>query len=70
MASRVVGWPVSRFGEAALQAMESLLLSLKWPLVNGSMAQGISVQERLTLDGEVLRGSGRTDGKPLQLLSA
>jgi hypothetical protein len=28
------------------------------------------VLERLAVDGKVLRGSGRTDGKPLQLLSA
>lgn len=34
------------------------------------MAQDISVLERLAVDGKVLRGSGRTDGKPLQLLSA
>ena len=30
----------------------------------------ISVLERLAVDGKVVRGSGRTDGKPLQLLSA
>jgi hypothetical protein len=34
------------------------------------MAQDIGVLERLAVDGKVLRGSGRTDGKPLQLLSA
>jgi Druantia protein DruA/DDE_Tnp_1-associated/Transposase DDE domain len=34
------------------------------------MAQDPSVLERLAVDGKVLRGSGRTDGKPLQLLSA
>lgn len=34
------------------------------------VAQDISVLERLAVDGKVLRGSGRTDGKPLQLLSA
>ena len=34
------------------------------------MAQEISVLDALAVDGKVLRGSGRTDGKPLQLLSA
>lgn len=34
------------------------------------MAQDPSVLECLAVDGKVLRGSGRTDGKPLQLLSA
>jgi len=34
------------------------------------VAQDIGVLERLAVDGKVLRGSGRTDGKPLQLLSA
>ena len=34
------------------------------------IAQDPSVLERLAVDGKVLRGSGRTDGKPLQLLSA
>ena len=32
--------------------------------------QEISVLECLAVDGKTLRGSGRTDGKPLQLLSA
>ena len=32
--------------------------------------QEIAVLARLAVDGKVLRGSGRTDGKPLQLLSA
>lgn len=32
--------------------------------------QDISILESLAVDGKVLRGSGRTDGKPLQLLSA
>lgn len=32
--------------------------------------QEISVLETLAVDGKTLRGSGRTDGKPLQLLSA
>jgi hypothetical protein len=34
------------------------------------MEQEISVLERLAIDGKTLRGSGRRDGKPLQLLSA
>ena len=34
------------------------------------MEQEISVVARLAVDGKVLRGSTRTDGKPLQLLSA
>ena len=34
------------------------------------MAQEISVLQALAIDGKVLRGSGRTDGQPLQLLSA
>jgi hypothetical protein len=34
------------------------------------VAQDPSVLERLAVDGKTLRGSGRTDGKPLQLLSA
>ena len=34
------------------------------------LEQEISVLERLAVDGKVLRGSGRSDGKPLQLFSA
>jgi hypothetical protein len=34
------------------------------------MAQEISVLQALAIDGKCLRGSGRTDGKALQLLSA
>jgi hypothetical protein len=34
------------------------------------MAQEISILRGLAVDGKCLRGSGRTDGKPLQLLSA
>jgi len=34
------------------------------------MAQEISILQALAVDGKCLRGSGRTDGKPLQLLSA
>jgi hypothetical protein len=34
------------------------------------MEQDISVLQQLAVDGKVLRGSGRGDGKPLQLLSA
>jgi hypothetical protein len=34
------------------------------------LAQEVSVIERLAVDGKVLRGSGRRDGKPLQLFSA
>lgn len=34
------------------------------------MGREIAVLERLAVDGKTLRGSGRTDGKPLQLLSA
>ena len=34
------------------------------------LEQEVSVLERLAVDGKVLRGSGRRDGKPLQLFSA
>jgi hypothetical protein len=34
------------------------------------MTQEISILQGLAVDGKCLRGSGRTDGKPLQLLSA
>jgi hypothetical protein len=34
------------------------------------MAQEIAVLQALAVDGKCLRGSARTDGKPLQLLSA
>src|SRR5579859_2677672 len=34
------------------------------------MAQEISMLQSLAIDGKCLRGSARTDGKPLQLLSA
>jgi len=34
------------------------------------MAQEISILQALAVDGKCLRGSGRSDGKPLQLLSA
>lgn len=34
------------------------------------LEQEVSVLARLAVEGKVLRGSGRTDGKPLQLLSA
>jgi hypothetical protein len=34
------------------------------------LEQDVSVLARLAVDGKVLRGSGRTDGQPLQLLSA
>ncbi|MBM3775802.1 MAG: ISAs1 family transposase [Acidobacteria bacterium] len=34
------------------------------------MGREISILERLAVDGKTLRGSGRTDGKALQLLSA
>lgn len=34
------------------------------------MAQEISILQALAIDGKCLRGSGRGDGKPLQLLSA
>jgi hypothetical protein len=34
------------------------------------LEQEVAVLERLAVDGKVLRGSGRTDGKPLQLFSA
>lgn len=41
-------------------------------LIIGSwlLEQEVSALARLAVDGKVLRGSGRTDGKPLQLLSA
>jgi hypothetical protein len=34
------------------------------------IAQEISILQSLAIDGKCLRGSARTDGKPLQLLSA
>ena len=34
------------------------------------LEQEVSALERLAVDGKVLRGSGRSDGKPLQLFSA
>jgi hypothetical protein len=34
------------------------------------MAQELSILQALAVDGKTLRGSARTDGKPLQLLSA
>jgi len=34
------------------------------------LEQEVSVLQRLAVDGKVLRGSGRSDGKPLQLFSA
>lgn len=34
------------------------------------MGRELSILERLAVDGKTLRGSGRSDGKPLQLLSA
>ena len=34
------------------------------------LAQDVTVLQALAIDGKCLRGSGRTDGKPLQLLSA
>jgi hypothetical protein len=34
------------------------------------VAQEVSILQGLAVDGKCLRGSGRTDGKPLQLLSA
>lgn len=34
------------------------------------LEQEVAVLERLALDGKALRGSGRSDGKPLQLFSA
>ena len=34
------------------------------------MAQEISILQGLAIDGKCLRGSGRTEDKPLQLLSA
>ena len=34
------------------------------------MGREFAILERLAVDGKTLRGSGRTDGKPLQLLSA
>jgi hypothetical protein len=37
---------------------------------NWLLEQELSVVARLAVDGKVLRGSARTDGKPLQLLSA
>ena len=41
-----------------------------WRVGQWMMAQEISTVERLAVDGKCLRGSGRADGKPLQLLSA
>src|SRR6266581_7834485 len=48
-----------------LEAAEFDLRIGKW-----MMAQEISILQGLAVDGKCLRGSGRSDGKPLQLLSA
>ena len=48
-----------------LEAAEFDLRIWQW-----MMAQEISILQALAVDGKCLRGSGRTDGKPLQLLSA
>ena len=42
----------------------------EWVVGSWLLEQEVSVLERLAVDGKVLRGSGRNDGKPLQLLSA
>ena len=49
----------------ALDAAEFDLRLGQW-----MMAQEISILQSLAVDGKCLRGSARTDGKPLQLLSA
>ena len=49
----------------ALDAAEFDLRIGQWMI-----AQEISILQGLAVDGKCLRGSGRTDGKPLQLLSA
>ena len=50
----------------------SRLDAAQFELVVGSwlLEQEVSVLARLAVDGKVLRGSGRNDGRPLQLLSA
>jgi len=48
-----------------LEAAEFDLRMGQWMMV-----QEISILQGLAVDGKCLRGSGRTDGKPLQLLSA
>ena len=64
-------------------AGEFSLVDISMPLLNGidaaefdlrigqwMVAQEISILQSLAIDGKCLRGSARTDGKPLQLLSA
>jgi hypothetical protein len=51
-----------------LNGMEAAEFDLR--LGQWMMAQEISVLQALAIDGKCLRGSARTDGKPLQLLSA
>jgi hypothetical protein len=51
-----------------LQGLEAAEFDLR--LGQWMMGQEISVLQALAVDGKCLRGSARTDGKPLQLLSA
>jgi hypothetical protein len=51
-----------------MQGLEAAEFDLR--LGQWMTAQEISVLQALAVDGKCLRGSGRTDGKPLQLLSA
>ena len=52
--------------------MNSRLEAASFEQVIGAwlLEQEVSVLARLAVDGKVLRGSGRNDGRPLQLLSA
>jgi len=51
-----------------IQGMDAAEFDLR--LGQWMMAQEISILQALAVDGKCLRGSGRGDGKPLQLLSA
>lgn len=51
-----------------LNAMDAAEFDLR--MGQWMMAQEISILQGLAVDGKCLRGSSRTDGKPLQLLSA
>jgi hypothetical protein len=54
--------------QRVLNRVDALALS---SIIGGWLAQQeIGVVAQLAIDGKVLRGSGRHDGKPLQLLSA
>ena len=62
----------ARWPEALAEYEASRIETNHFASIIGSwlLEQEIAVLARLAVDGKVLRGSGRSDGKPLQLLSA